>query len=143
MRSAVLMAGLVILASACSGKSRATAPVPTAPSSTREQPAPASAAKKAPARNANAKARGPRKLNGVPPGHYPKPGECRLWYSGKPPGQQPKPQSCASLRGRVPAGAFVLYGGNAWDADYDWVAEARRDRTAVPEVILDILRRKS
>jgi hypothetical protein len=85
-------------------------------------------------------ARGPRHLNGVPPGHYPKPGECRLWVPGKPPGQQARATACANLRGNVPAGAFVLYGGRAYDADYDWVTQARRERGSVPDAILDVLR---
>src|SRR5258706_7886085 len=29
---------------------------------------------------------------GVPPGHLPKPGECRIWIPGTPPGRQPKPK---------------------------------------------------
>ncbi|RTQ46518.1 hypothetical protein EJV47_21435 [Hymenobacter gummosus] len=34
---------------------------------------------------------GPRRLEGVPRGHYPPPGECRIWYPNRPPGQQPPP----------------------------------------------------
>ena len=85
-------------------------------------------------------ARGPRKLNGVPPGHYPKPGECRIWHSGRPPGQQPKATACANLRGKVPAGSFILYGDRAWDSQYDWAEQARRERNSVPAVIVDIIR---
>ena len=143
MRAVLLTTtGLALLLSACSTGVRTGTQVPTrtTTASTRAEPAPAPAEKKA---AKGTPARGPRKLNGVPPGHMPKPGECRLWYSGKPPGQQPKPQSCASLRGRVPAGAFVLYGGNAYDADYDWAGEARRDARSVPDIIVDILRRRS
>ena len=129
---------LIILVSACGGTTRSTAPVRTGGSSTRaEQPA---ATPKQAGAAAKQPARGPRHLNGVPPGHYPKSGECRLWYSGRPPGQQPKAQSCSSLRGSVPAGAFVLYGGKAWDADYDWATQARRERGSVPDAILDVLR---
>lgn len=84
---------------------------------------------------AKSKARGPRKLNGVPPGHYPPKGMCRVWYEGRPPGQQPKPVACSKLRGRVPSNAFVLYNGKYWDAQYDWSAERR----SLPEVIADIL----
>jgi hypothetical protein len=85
-------------------------------------------------------ARGPRKLNGVPPGHYPKAGECRVWHEGRPPGQQPKPTACSNLKGRVPAGSFILYGDRAWDSQYDWAEQARRERGSVPAVILDIVR---
>jgi hypothetical protein len=45
----------------------------------------------------------------VPPGHYPPPGQCRLWYPGRPPGHQPQPASCRSLERSAPAGSWVLY----------------------------------
>ena len=74
----------------------------------------------------------------VPPGHYPPPGACRVWYAGRPPGHQPRPVRCDRLYGRVPYGAFILYNGNAWDADYDWVRYERRYRNSVPRVIVRI-----
>lgn len=82
----------------------------------------------------------PRRL-GVPPGHYPPPGECRVWYPGRPPGQQPPPSRCDRLVGRVPLGAFVLYNGREWDTRYDWRDHERRNRGTVPRVILDLLPR--
>ncbi len=42
---------------------------------------------------------------GIPPGHLPPPGECRIWYPGTPPGQQPPPGPCGV---RVPAGVWFL-----------------------------------
>lgn len=30
----------------------------------------------------------------IPPGHYPPPGECRLWLPDRPPGHQPPPMRC-------------------------------------------------
>src|SRR2546425_3891701 len=36
---------------------------------------------------------------GVPPGHLPKPGQCRIWIPGVPPGHQPRPKS-RSCEGR-------------------------------------------
>jgi hypothetical protein len=30
----------------------------------------------------------------IPPGHYPPPGECRVWIPGRPPGHQPPPVKC-------------------------------------------------
>ncbi len=86
-----------------------------------------------------APARGPRKLGGVPPGHFPPKGQCRLWFPGRPPGKQPPSTSCSSLRGRVPAGAFILYNGDGWDADYDWATRARHEPGSVPGIIVDIL----
>jgi hypothetical protein len=81
--------------------------------------------------------RGYRTLR-VPPGHYPPRGACRVWYAGRPPGRQPRPTSCDRLYGRVPRGAFILYNGNAWDADYDWYRYERRYRNSVPRVIVQI-----
>lgn len=76
---------------------------------------------------------------GVPKGHYPPPGECRIWYPGEPPGQQPPPARCDRLVGRVPFGAFVLYNGKEWDSRYDWREHERRNRGSVPGVILDLM----
>ena len=82
---------------------------------------------------------GPRSL-GVPRGHYPPPGECRLWFPGRPPGQQPPPARCGTLAGRVPYGAFILYNGREWDTRYDWREHERRNRGSVPDVILNLMR---
>lgn len=46
---------------------------------------------------------------GIPPGHLPAPGECRIWHPGRPPGHQPAPGRCADLQYRVPAGAWLLH----------------------------------
>lgn len=83
---------------------------------------------------------GPRQLAGVPRGHYPPPGECRIWYPNRPPGHQPPPTSCHNLVGiRLEPGAFILHGDRAYDAAYDWRAEERRHPGSVARDILDIL----
>jgi len=46
----------------------------------------------------------------IPPGHFPPPGACRIWYPHQPPGQQPPPGACRELERRVPAGAYLVYG---------------------------------
>ena len=48
---------------------------------------------------------------GVPPGHLPDPGECRLWYPGTVPGRQPRPRSrpCEGLAAIAPAGTWIIY----------------------------------
>jgi hypothetical protein len=138
VRATVLLWALIILVSGCGRSSAKPAPGPAPARSVGVDAQSASAGGSGTA--ARGTARGPRHLNGVPPGHYPKPGECRLWVPGKPPGQQARATACANLRGKVPAGAFVLYGGRAYDADYDWVTQAGRERGSVPDVILDVLR---
>ncbi len=82
--------------------------------------------------------RGARSLH-VPPGHYPPPGECRIWYPDRPPGHQPPPARCDRLVGRIPLGAFILYNDKAWDTRHDWRAEERRNRGSVPGVILQLM----
>jgi len=48
---------------------------------------------------------------GVPPGHLPRPGECRVWIPGTPPGRQPKPKSrpCPGIATFAPAGSWIIY----------------------------------
>ena len=45
---------------------------------------------------------------GIPKGHLPPPGECKIWFPGKPPGHQPPPQACASALREAPLGAWVV-----------------------------------
>ena len=63
---------------------------------------------------------------GVPPGHLPPPGQCRVWYDGRPAGHQPSPMSCAAAErvARRDRAARVIYGG---DRD-SYYAERDRDR---------------
>ena len=46
---------------------------------------------------------------GIPPGHLPPPGKCRIWFPGQPPGHQPPPGHCSRLRQELPAGAWLVY----------------------------------
>lgn len=48
---------------------------------------------------------------GVPPGHLPNPGECRVWIPGTPPGQQAKSKSraCGGIAALAPAGSWIIY----------------------------------
>jgi len=68
----------------------------------------------------------------VPPGQYPPAGQCRVWIHDQPPGQQARAAACDAL-GTIPAGAFILFGGEAWDFDYDWLADPKAG--APPEII--------
>ena len=46
----------------------------------------------------------------IPPGHYPPPGSCRIWFPDRSPGQQPASGDCNVLDKRVPAEAYLVYG---------------------------------
>ncbi len=85
------------------------------------------------------RSRTPRGLKNVPPGHYPPPGHCRVWFIDRPPGQQPPPRPCQVLLGRIPFGSFVLYGARPWDTRYDWERHARETLEPVPEVVLRLM----
>lgn len=74
-----------------------------------------------------------RRMLFVPPGHYPPAGQCRVWIHDQPPGQQARPAPCNAL-GAIPPGAFILFGGEAWDADYDWSADPNAGSTP-PEIL--------
>ncbi|HSJ24502.1 MAG TPA: hypothetical protein VK929_07545 [Longimicrobiales bacterium] len=82
-----------------------------------------------------------RRMLFVPPGHYPPAGQCRVWIHNLPPGQQQQAAPCDQLRD-VPGGAFVLFGGEAWDFDYDWLTAAETDPEAVPPEITGLQRRR-
>ncbi|HEX6898226.1 MAG TPA: hypothetical protein VF789_00865 [Thermoanaerobaculia bacterium] len=67
--------------------------------------------------------RGRRDAQGIPPGHLPPPGACRVWYNGVPPGQQPPPTDCDTARREAARGdGRVIYGGDRddrYDDHYD------------------------
>jgi len=49
---------------------------------------------------------------GVPPGHLPPVGQCRVWMPGEPPGQQGKKYpvgQCSNLRRSIPVGGWLIY----------------------------------
>lgn len=84
---------------------------------------------------------------GIPPGHLPPPGECRVWYHGRPPGQQSPPTDCRTAEwiARRDPYARVIYGGDRergyWErADRgDWEGDDRRGRgRAVPRRSPDV-----
>lgn len=51
--------------------------------------------------------------DGVPQGHRPPPGMCRIWLDGVPPGRQPAPTDCASAVRNRPANGRVVFGDAA------------------------------
>ncbi|MFC1639503.1 hypothetical protein ACFL3B_01915 [Gemmatimonadota bacterium] len=46
---------------------------------------------------------------GIPPGHLPGPGECRVWVQGTPPGLQARARSCNGILATAPVGSWILY----------------------------------
>lgn len=49
---------------------------------------------------------------GVPPGQMPPAGMCRIWIDGVPPGHQPRPTDCVTAQRNVPVNGRVIYGSN-------------------------------
>lgn len=125
MRVALLLLIPILTLGACNRASRAVLSAPSRDVVTTDGAGAAGAA-------------GPRSVR-VPPGHFPPPGQCRVWHYGRPPGQQPPPANCAALAGRVPDGAFLLYNNREWDSRYDWRAAERRTPGSVPEVVLRVM----
>ena len=72
-----------------------------------------------------------RRTHGIPPGHMPRPGECRVWIDGRPPGQQPPPTDCRSAERTASRtrDARVIYGDAAYRTDdgYRGDDDRRRD----------------
>jgi hypothetical protein len=46
---------------------------------------------------------------GIPPGHLPEPGQCRVWLPGVPPGHQGPTGDCAELANQVPLDGWLVY----------------------------------
>jgi len=46
---------------------------------------------------------------GIPPGHLPPIGQCRIWIPGRPAGHQARARSCDGIVAAAPAGAWILY----------------------------------
>ncbi|MGH7628916.1 MAG: hypothetical protein ACREOF_05925 [Gemmatimonadales bacterium] len=47
---------------------------------------------------------------GIPPGHLPAAGQCRVWVPGKPPGHQARARRCANIEAFAPPGSWIVYG---------------------------------
>ena len=45
---------------------------------------------------------------GIPPGHLPPPGMCRVWMPDEPPGNQAKARSCSNIERTAPVGSYIV-----------------------------------
>ena len=80
------------------------------------------------ATTADAQGRGRGRGNdGVPPGHQPPAGMCRIWINGVPPGRQPAPTDCQTAVRNQPANSQILWGENTSRRGRN-VNDDRRDR---------------
>ena len=63
-----------------------------------------------------------RQGQGIPPGHVPPAGQCRVWYDNLPPGRQPAPTNCdrAEQIASRDRDARVIYGDRTSRANDDW-----------------------
>jgi len=63
-----------------------------------------------------------RRAQGIPPGHLPPAGQCRVWYDNLPPGRQPAPTNCdrAEQLASRDRDARVIYGDRSTRADETW-----------------------
>jgi len=70
--------------------------------------------------------------NGVPPGHRPAAGMCRIWIDGVPPGHQPPPTDCATAELHRPANARVIYGDQT-----PFPGQGRHETSSNGSVVID------
>ena len=78
---------------------------------------------------ADAQGRGKSKGNqGVPPGHRPPAGMCRIWIDNVPPGHQPAPTDCETAVRNQPANSQIIWGDNTTRHDRNVYDDRRNDR---------------
>ena len=81
-------------------------------SGTPEHPGPVTASAPPPETEAHGRSGSVHTL-GIPPGHLPHPGQCRVWIPGQPPGHQPHARACAGITATAPAGSWIVYRASA------------------------------
>jgi hypothetical protein len=78
---------------------------------------------------ASAQGRGRGKdKQGVPPGHRPPAGMCRIWIDGVPPGHQPAPTDCETAVRNQPRNSQIIWGENTDRRNRNVYDDDRRDR---------------
>jgi len=102
----VVLLGALLLPLGCTRTVvvRTPAPAPAPPPPTARAPEPIRERERLP-RPATAAALG------IPPGHLPREGECRIWIPGVPPGRQgtDRSRSCVGIGRAAPAGSWIVY----------------------------------
>lgn len=75
---------------------------------------------------------------GIPPGHLPEPGQCRVWAPGQPPGQQRRmPQgACSVVERQVRPGQWLVYR----PGENKKIVEVRTYRASGVGVVIDLVR---
>jgi hypothetical protein len=91
-----LLCGAIAALCACTSSQRTEPETVPAPASVRTS-------------DANADNRSTAARLGIPPGHLPPPGSCRVWIPGKPPGHQAKAGPCEAVSRSAPAGSWIVY----------------------------------
>ena len=102
--------------------------------------------------SADAQGRGRRaNSQGIPPGHLPPAGQCRVWYDGVPPGRQPAPTNCNQAE-RIASrdnNARVIYGDDRYrdnrygnDPYYNGTGNNRQGSNGATSGVIDILRNR-
>ncbi len=76
---------------------------------------------------------------GIPPGHLPPPGMCRVWMPDQPPGHQRESRSCSNIERTAPAGSWIVERpGRDKKVVHVRVVDARRPGVVVPMRVYEI-----
>lgn len=75
-------------------------------------------------------AQGREGTDGIPPGHFPPAGMCRVWIDGVPPGQQAAPTDCTTAVRNRPANGRVIFGDDRPKANRDDRDDRDREKDA-------------
>lgn len=67
---------------------------------------------------------------GIPAGHLPPPGECRVWVPGIPAGHQAPPRRCDGLARLVPLGGWLVHTPRREEPVRVWAYDEARPEVA-------------
>ena len=76
---------------------------------------------------------------GIPPGHLPAAGQCKVWIPGKPPGHQASSRDCRGIERQAPADSWILYRpGKDKKVVHVRVVDARRAGIVIRTRVYDV-----